>query len=422
MNKKFFSGNRFRLVDGLIDEKCMIVLSSGYEISRSADENYEFQVNNNFFYLTGIKQPNVHLILLKDKKEYTELLYIDEYNEMYEKWLGHRLNKKEASTQSGIYNSNIQYINEFEKDFENYLNQYSIVYLDLETNNNLHHHSFGLSLASTLASEYPKNEIKNIYNTIIKLRLSKQPCEIKALKKAISITKLGIENLMKNAKPNQYEYQLEAYYDFVLKQNGNKEHSFKTIAASGKNATILHYSANDSFIHENDLILFDLGCKENGYCSDITRTFPINGQFNLLQKKIYNIVLKANKEIIKQAHAGMTLKELQDICMDVLAKGCLKAKLIKNKDEISKYYYHGVSHSIGLDTHDPYLREMPLPINAIISNEPGLYFPEYKIGIRIEDDLLLKENHAVNLSKSIIKSIKQIEKYMNKKENMEERK
>ncbi len=96
--------------------------------------------------------------------------------------------------------------------------------------------------------------------------------------------------------------------------------------------------------------------------------------------------------------------------------------IFKNKDEISKYYYHGVSHSIGLDTHDPYLREMPLPINAIISNEPGLYFPEYKIGIRIEDDLLLKENHAVNLSKSIIKSIKQIEKYMNKKENMEERK
>lgn len=285
MNKKFFSRNRFHLVDGLIDEKCMIVLSSGYEISRSADENYEFQVNNNFFYLTGIKQPNVHLILLKDKKEYTELLYIDEYNEMYEKWLGHRLNKKEASTQSGIDNSNIQYINEFEKDFENYLNQYLIVYLDLETNNNLHHHSFGLSLASTLASEYPKNEIKNIYNPIIKLRMSKQPCEVKALKKAISITKLGIENLMKNAKPNQYEYQLEAYYDFVLKQNGNKEHSFKTIAASGKNATILHYSANDSFIHENDLILFDLGCKENGYCSDITRTFPINGQFNPLQKK-----------------------------------------------------------------------------------------------------------------------------------------
>ena len=110
----------------------------------------------------------------------------------------------------------------------------------------------------------------------------------------------------------------------------------------------------------------------------------------------------------------MTLKELQEICIDVLAEGCLKAKLIKEKEEIKKYYFHGVSHTIGLDTHDPCLRSKPLPVNAVISNEPGLYFKEYNIGIRIEDDLVLKEDKAINLSKSIIKSVSSIEKFMKK--------
>jgi Xaa-Pro aminopeptidase len=217
---------------------------------------------------------------------------------------------------------------------------------------------------------------------------------------------------MKNAKSGMYEYQLEAYYDLAIKQDGNKPVSFKTIAASGINATTLHYSTNNSIINDGDLILFDLGCKDEGYCSDITRTFPVNGKFTPLQRKIYNIVLKANKEVLKKAKAGMTLKDLQEICIDVLAEGCLKAKLIKEKEEIKKYYFHGVSHSIGLDTHDPFLRSQPLPVNAVISNEPGLYFKEYNIGIRIEDDILIKENKAINLSKSIIKGVAQIERFM----------
>ena len=246
------------------------------------------------------------------------------------------------------------------------------------------------------------------------LRSTKLPCEISAIKRAVNTTKKGIECLMKNAKAGMYEYQLEAYFDLTIKQDGNKPVAFKTIAASGINATTLHYSTNDSIINDGDLILFDLGCKDSHYCSDITRTFPVNGKFTPLQKKIYNIVLKANKKICKVAKAGMTSKELQEICIEELATGCLKAKLIKEKEEIKKYYFHGVSHSIGLDTHDPIMRNRPLPINAVISNEPGLYFPEYNIGIRIEDDLLLKDDKAINLSKNIIKEVKAIEKFMKK--------
>ena len=176
----------------------------------------------------------------------------------------------------------------------------------------------------------------------------------------------------------------------------------------------MYFSTNDSVICDGDLILFDLGCKHNGYCSDISRTFPVNGKFSPLQKMIYEIVLKANKKICRVARAGMTLKELQEICIEELANGCLKAKLISTKEEIKKYYFHGVSHSIGLDTHDPISRSQPLPINAVISNEPGLYFPEYNIGVRIEDDLLLKTDKAINLSKDIIKEVEDIENFMKK--------
>lgn len=414
MNNKFYKLNRQRLIQSIPCERCIVVLSSGYSINRSADEDYEFQVNNNFYYLTGIKQPNVHLIMLKEGNEHVDVLYIDEYDELYEKWMGHRLSKKEASVISGMYMSNIAYIDMFEDDLYTFIDEYQNVYLDLESKRNTNHNSFGLSLKDELLVSIPNLAINDIYENIIELRTSKQPCEIKALKDAIKTTKKGIEALMKNVKDGMYEYQLEAYFDFEIKKDGNKPTSFKTIAASGINATTLHYSENNCQIHDGELILFDLGCKDNGYCSDITRTFPVNGKFSALQKKIYNIVLNANKKICQVAKAGMTLKELQEICIEELANGCLKAKLIKEKDEIKKYYFHGVSHTIGLDTHDPCIRSKPLPVNAIISNEPGLYFKEYNIGIRIEDDLLLKEDKAINLSKDIIKSVSSIEKFMKK--------
>ena len=413
MNNKFYISNREDLLLGLPEEKCMVVLSSGYEINRSADENYEFQVNNNFYYLTGIRQSKVNLILLKDGEQIAEILYIDEYDELYAKWIGHKLTISEASKISGVYRSNIKYTSEFEEDLKEMLEEYKMVYLDLENNSNINHNSFGLSMNERLSKDESLT-ILNIYDDIVSLRSSKLPCEVRAIKNALKTTKLGLETLMKNARPNIYEYELEAYYDFVIKQNGNKPVAFKTIAASGINATTLHYSTNDSVICDGDLILFDLGCKHNGYCSDISRTFPVNGKFSPLQKMIYEIVLKANKKICRVARAGMTLKELQEICIEELANGCLKAKLISTKEEIKKYYFHGVSHSIGLDTHDPISRSQPLPINAVISNEPGLYFPEYNIGVRIEDDLLLKTDKAINLSKDIIKEVEDIENFMKK--------
>ncbi len=406
MDKKFYRENRAKLLE-MLPDGCMAVLSSGYTINRSADEDYDFTVNNNFFYLTGIRQAEVHLVMIKDGTPRI-YLYIDEYDEKYAKWIGHRITVEEAADISGV--ENIRYKGEFDEDIKDYTKRYHKVYLDLEKGKNINYNSFGLSLAEKLTN----NEICDLYPLVVEMRSAKAKCEIELMEQAIDATKKGVEELMANSKAGMTEYQLEAYFDFSIKQNGNLEHAFKTIAASGNNATTLHYSANNSMMNNGDLILFDLGAKVGGYCADISRTFPVNGKFTPLQRTIYDIVLTANKKIASVARAGMTVGELQEICVRTLTKGCMDAGLIKTPEELKKYYFHGVSHSIGLDTHDPHDRNEPLPVGAVISDEPGLYFPQYGIGVRIEDDLYLLKTKAVNLSANIIKEIDDIEDFMAK--------
>ena len=406
MEKNFYVGNRRGLFD--IMEDGVAVLSSGYRVNKSADENYDFQVNTNFYYLTGITQPQTQLVIIKDGNLYSERLYIDAYDEMYEKWCGHKLTKSEAAEICGVKEDDIYYNDEFEAYLHDVISSSPCVYFDLEKRDEPSYVTFGLKYAEKFCDK----NVRDVYPLVISLRVIKQPCEIEAFKSAIEVTRQGIERLMRKAKGGMYEYQLEAEFDYVAKTSGNKKYSFKTIAAAGENATTLHYTTNDSVIGDGDLILFDLGTREQEYCADISRTFPACGKFSPLQKTIYQIVLDANKKIIEVAKAGMTILELQQITIDMLADGCLRAGLIKNRDDIKKYYFHSVSHSIGLDCHDPNDRKKPLPEGAVISDEPGLYFPEHKIGVRIEDDLLICKDRAINLSESIIKEVREIEDYM----------
>lgn len=406
MEKNFYVGNRRGLFD--IMEDGVAVLSSGYRVNKSADENYDFQVNTNFYYLTGITQPQTQLVIIKNGNSYSERLYIDAYDEMYKKWCGHKLTKSEAAEICGVKEDDIYYNDEFEAYLHDVISSSPCVYFDLEKRDEPSYVTFGLKYAEKFCDK----NVRDVYPLVISLRVIKQPCEIEAFKSAIEVTRQGIERLMRKAKGGMYEYQLEAEFDYVAKTSGNKKYSFKTIAAAGENATTLHYTTNDSVIGDGDLILFDLGTREQEYCADISRTFPACGKFSPLQKTIYQIVLDANKKIIEVAKAGMTILELQQITIDMLADGCLRAGLIKNRDDIKKYYFHSVSHSIGLDCHDPNDRKKPLPEGAVISDEPGLYFPEHKIGVRIEDDLLICKDRAINLSESIIKEVREIEDYM----------
>ncbi|MDE7385434.1 MAG: M24 family metallopeptidase, partial [Anaeroplasmataceae bacterium] len=196
-----------------------------------------------------------------------------------------------------------------------------------------------------------------------------------------------------------------------IKYYGATGYAFPTIAASGKNACCLHYMDNEDIAKQGDLILFDLGCSYHMYCSDISRTFPVSGKFSPRQKQIYNIVLAGQEHVLKHIKPGITTKELNQILIKFYAKELKKIGLIQEDSEVSKYYYHGVSHHIGLDCHD-LCEYTPLQAGSIISNEPGLYIAEEGIGIRIEDDILVTEDGCINLSKDILKTVDEIEAYL----------
>ena len=397
-----------------LDDNSMLLLYSGVGKKRSADENYPFVVNKNFYYLTNIKQENSALIVTKCNGLVKEYLFVDEYDEIKEKWTGKRLTPEEARSLSGI--NNILFTQTLNPQIEMFLknenafNKIEKVYMDLEKENKVGPETSACDVKEALSLNFANIEFEDVYNYIIRLRMVKSAAEIDEFKEAINKTNLGLQRIMKNIKPGLYEYQLSSLFFYTIQDYDYSDLAFETICASGVNATCLHYPTPLAKIAEGDLVLFDLGSQNNMYNADISRCYPANGKFSELQKTIYSIVLECNKAVAKTVRPGVTIKELQEFTVNFLAEGCLKAGLIKDKEEIKKYYFHNISHHIGLDTHDPSFREEPLKPGNIISDEPGLYFKELGIGVRIEDDILVTEDGSYNLSGSIIKEIADIER------------
>lgn len=403
-----FKANREKIISDIKDNS-LLIMFAGDAPYRSADQKYKFTPNRNFYYLTGIDKPNIILTILKTNKEITETIYVERENELMAKWIGTALTKDEACKISNIKSS--KYLDELDSSISSYIDRMEIknIYFDLERQSINISSTPAQDMANRIREKYPYIKIKNIHNKITKHRMVKSDDEIKIIKNAINITKEGILSMAKNIKPGMKEYEVESYFDFEIKRNGASNHAFSTICASGKNATVLHYEDNNQVCNNGDLILFDLGAEYNYYCSDISRTIPINGKFTDRQKEIYNIVLNTLKKIQENAKPGLTLRDLNDIAKSELAKGCIKIGLIKNEDEINKYYFHSVSHSLGLDTHDVWLLDSKLEKGCVITNEPGLYIEEEGIGIRLENDLLITDNGCENLSIDIPIEIEEIE-------------
>ena len=408
-----FENNRKKLIESM-KENSLLILFAGSAPYRSADQVYKFTPNRNFYYLTGIDEPNVIVTILKTDKEAIETVYVEREDELMAKWVGRAISKDEASEISGIKST--KYLDEFDSTISSYIDKRGIskIYLDLERQSINIPSTKAQDMANTLRVKYPHLKIKNIFHNIAKLRIVKNDREVELIQKAIGITKEGILAMAKNLTPGMKEYEVEAYFDFKIKSLGASAHAFSTICAAGKNATVLHYEDNNQEAKDGDLILFDLGAEYDYYCSDISRTIPINGKFTDRQKQIYQIVLNAMKEVEKNTKPGLTLADLNNIAKKALAKGCMEIGLIEKEEEIGKYYFHSVGHSLGLDTHDVWIVDSKLEEGAVITNEPGLYIEEEGIGIRLEDDLLVTKDGCINLSKDIPVEIEDIETLMSK--------
>jgi Xaa-Pro aminopeptidase len=413
MKKEFFIKNRNNILESIKDNS-MLILLAGEAPQKSADEAYSFTPNRNFYYLTGINREQMILVITKIKGKVNQTLFIEKADPVLEKWIGKRITVEEAKEASGI--EGIQFLEDFESSINRLMLTYDVhhLYLDLEKRGWSSIDTAANVFAKNICEKYPQLKVKNIYHDICSLRLIKTDEEVAEIKKAINITHEGIKSLMNNVKPGMMEYELEANFDYVLKCSGVTDYAFKTIAASGVNATVLHYSQNNTKAQEGDLILFDLGAQWNYYNADITRTFPLNGRFTERQKEIYNIVLKAMDDTMAVIKQGVPFAKLNETTRASLAEGLKKIGLIKEDSELSKYYFHGVSHYLGLDTHDVGSRDTELKPGMVLTIEPGLYIEEEKIGIRIEDDVLVTEAGYENLAKDIIKTVEDIEAFMNR--------
>ena len=412
LNSEFFKRNRKKLFSKMLDNS-VLVLSSGTNYTESGDEDFDFDVDKCFYYLTGVNQAEVTLVLEKKKGQENEYLFIEENDPVRVRWVGAKLYPNEAKEISGI--SNIR----FSKSFDNCLDyilsgNIDNLYLSLE-HDNTHRYNHNYEFSKKISDKYYDKKVIDCYKIIVDLRFVKEKEEVEKVKEAISLTKVGLEKLMSEARPGIHEYELEAHFDYVLKTSGQIKKSFKTIAASGKNATILHYVDNNSVLKDGDLILFDLGNESDFYISDISRTFPVNGKFTKRQREVYEEVLNVNKKCIEFLKPGETRVSYNEYAKKLLAEACKRLGLIKEDKDLVKYYWHGVGHSIGLDTHDPANYDDGIKNGSLMTVEPGLYIEEEGIGIRIEDDVLVTDKGCIVLSKDIIKEVDDIEKFM--KEN-----
>lgn len=409
-----YKKRREKLVQTFKDNSLYIVCS-GENIDSTDDECYIFEPYRNFYYLTGLQQPDAKLLISKINGKVNQILFMHYPTEMEQRWNGTKFDANEVKELSGV--DRISPEDGFESMISRLIfrNDIQDIYVDIARMDMNYHLNKSQTFANKLKEIYPFITFHNAYQTVCTMRTVKDSDEIEAHRKAVNITEEGVKNILKNMKPGMTESQIEAYYDFVLKGYNIKKPAFTTIAATGKNACIMHYTDNDTVTKENDLILFDLGAQWQHYCADVSRTYPVSGKFTERQKQLYNVVLKGLEAAEEMSKPGQLKSELQLISKKVMAQELVKIGKIKEEKEIDKYYFHGSGHLIGLNTHDVGDRDdMILEENVMFTLEPGLYFDDEEIGIRIEDTLLVTKDGCEILSAGIPKTVEEIEAFMSK--------
>lgn len=419
MKKQVFIKHRDTFFRDMKDNS-FALFYAGEAPHKTTDQRYPFTINRNFFYLTGIERERFVLVMAKAGDTQKALLFIEEPSDYATKWLGERMTKEEASRLSGVDEKDIFFVESFRKTLHDKILSDSraavvslpdTVYLDLYRYD-VNKKAPALERFGDILGDYPEMKLKNANPLLARMRMVKSDQEIEAIRRAVRYTKTGIEAIWQNAKPGINERQLDALFEYTVKLRGSEGVGFDTIVASGEHATVLHYVDNNQPVGADDLILLDLGAMSGPYSADVSRTFPANGTFTERQRAVYDVVLSVNKQTIAKAKPGVKVSELNAFAKTKLAEGLIDLGVIDDKEEVSDYYYHSVSHYLGLDVHDVGTYQVPLEPGMVITVEPGLYIKEEGIGIRIEDDVLITESGHENLTEAIIKEADAIETFM----------
>lgn len=386
----------------LLPDKSVAIFISNYN---SFSNLAPYRQDSNFLYFSGFELDKSYLLFYKSGKAKQSLLFTEENDPVMELWVGKRPDLKQL--QKDYLFDAVLPNNKLDDVIARFFPTVENLFLYFPHEDSSFMGSERL-FAKKIAEKYPYIKIQSVLDYASTLRRKKSKNEIELIKKAIEITKKGILNGAKEIKPGKNEYKVQAALEFGFRYNGSRNNAFQSIIASGINSTTLHYEENNSVIPENSVILFDVGSEYNYYASDISRTFPTSRKFTKKAKNIYSAVLNTQKAVIEAMKPGKTFKEINDFTRKLLAKEMKKLGYIKDDSELSKYYYHSVSHPIGLDVHD-ITNGAKLMEGDVVSCEPGLYVKEDKIGVRIEDDILITKKGSTVLSEIIPKEINDIE-------------
>ncbi|NMC55766.1 MAG: aminopeptidase P family protein [Eubacteriaceae bacterium] len=413
MKSEYFIKNRKKFID-LMNNDSIAVIHSNTLYTSSADMNYDFEVDREFYYLTGIEKPDFIYMAEKNSDYVKETLFAYRKDEFEEKWTGYRLTSDELSEISGL--TDVASIDKFYNSFAQVMAKrpYKKVYINTKILSSWKNYKTPYEyLSESISRKYPHIKIKNTSEITVPLRLTKEEYEIDLIKKAAAVTNCGLLRMMSSAYEGINEKELEAEFEYEVIKAGMKN-SFAPIVAGGKNGLVLHYNENNNIISSGSLVLIDAGASYKNYCADVSRTFPVSGKFDIMQRKVYDIVLAANEAVIGAIKEGVTFDQLEDTAKSILSGGLIELGIMKTQDELGKYYYHTIGHSLGLDAHDPCDKSLPIKSGMVLTVEPGLYIKELNIGIRIEDNVLVTDTSCDILTSDIIKKAEDIEKYMHK--------
>lgn len=424
IDRDLFINNRKKFSNRL-KANTLAVFNSNDIYPISADGTMPFEQHRDIFYLSGVDQEESILVIFPDSsnEKHREVLFLKETSEHIAVWEGEKLTKQKALEVSGI--STVYWLDQFETIFTTMMAEVEGIYFN--TNEHLRASTHVETREDRFIKKYkrrfPAHQVHKSAPIMHELRSIKEKTEIDLMQKACDITKKGIERLLPFIKPGVWEYEIEAELAHEFIRNRSKGFAYTPIVASGKNACVLHYIENNKQCMDGDLILLDVGAEYANYSSDLTRTIPVNGRYTDRQKAVYNAVLHVKKEAEKLLVPGTMMQEYHKEVGRIMEAELIKLKLIdatdvKNQNPewpaYKKYFMHGTSHFLGLDTHDVGLWNQPIKAGMVFTCEPGIYIQEEGIGIRIEDDLVVtNDGKPFNLMRDIPIEADHIEALMN---------
>ncbi|SFV82746.1 Xaa-Pro aminopeptidase [hydrothermal vent metagenome] len=403
--------NRRKELLSQLDEGALVIISTNPEQLRNGDVHYPFRPHSDFWYLTGFTEPQAVAVFSKD----TYTIFLRDKDPAREIWDGKRLGVSDAP--QALKADKAYSIDELKTQLPKLIADATTLYYDFKP----------CTLDDEIIAYLPKTQYQSLASYVHEMRLIKSDGEIELMQTAADISVNAHQLAMQQTRADLFEFEVASVFDAEFRKN-NAEHAYTPIVAGGENACVLHYIENNKILNDGDLLLIDAGCEVEGYASDITRTFPVNGTFSAAQRQIYQIVLDAQLAAIESIKPGVMVVKPHQIATHVIQQGLVDLGILQADGDLSQFYMHGTGHYLGLDVHDvgAYQKNdqhRQYEIGMVTTVEPGIYIRKddkinpiyWGIGIRIEDDVLITNNGNTVLTGALVKEIDDIESLMREK-------